>query len=141
MNAALAVAGSASAVASALHVGVIAGGPRWYRFCGAGERMARAAEAGRWQAAAITLAIAVVLAAWAAYALAGAGLVSAPPLLRPVLVAITGVYLLRGVVLVPAFLRQSTPQTPFWIWSSAICLAIGIAHLVGLVQRWESLGA
>lgn len=35
-----------SAIAALLHVGIIIGGPSWYRFFGAGERMARAAAAG-----------------------------------------------------------------------------------------------
>ena len=58
----LAAAGCASAAASLLHLAIIAGGPRWYRFFGAGEGMACAAEAGKWQPAAITVAITVAIA-------------------------------------------------------------------------------
>ena len=36
--------GVLSALASLLHIAVIAGGPAWYRFFGAGEGMARMAE-------------------------------------------------------------------------------------------------
>jgi len=140
VDVALVVAGGADAVAALLHLAVIAGGPPWYRFFGAGERMARAAAAGRWQPAAITLAIATVLAVWAAYAFAGAGLFDGLPLLRPALCAITAVYLLRGAVLVPALIRPRGPATGFAIWSSVICLAIGAAHLVGLVQVWSRIG-
>ena len=139
IDAALVVAGGADAAAALLHLAVIAGGPAWYRFFGAGERMARAAAAGRWQPTAITLAIVLVLATWAAYAFAGAGLVDGLPLLRPALCAITAVYLVRGLVLVPALLRPRGPATGFAIWSSAICLAIGAAHLAGLVRVWARI--
>ena len=29
--------------------------------------------------------------------------------------------------------------TPFWWWSSAICLLIGAVHLVGVLQVWARL--
>jgi hypothetical protein len=89
--------------AAALHLAAIAGGPSWYRFLGAGERMARLAEAGSLRPALITLAIAALLATWSAYALAGAGLIPKLPLMRTALVAITGIYLLRGLILIGTF--------------------------------------
>ena len=137
----LVAAGCASAVASALHLAIIAGGPRWYRFFGAGEGMARAAELGKWQPVAITVAIALVLAVWAAYAFVGAGAIGDPglPLLRTALCAITAIYLLRGAVIVPALVRPVTAATSFAIWSSAICVAIGLVHLVGLLRAWPRL--
>ena len=101
--------------------------------------MARAAEQGRWYPAIVTAGIAVVLAIWSAYAFSGAGVLPGLPLLRPVLCAITLVYLVRGLVLVPALLMPRTPATGFWLWSSSICLGFGAAHLIGLVQRWDAL--
>ena len=139
VDAALVAAGGASLVAALLHLAIIAGGPAWYRFFGAGEGMARAAAAGRWRPAVITVGIALVLGAWAAYAFAGAGLVDGLPLVRPALCAITAVYLLRGAVLVPALVRPRGPMTGFAIWSSAICLGVGGLHLLGLVQVWSGL--
>jgi hypothetical protein len=139
LNPVLVGAGCASGVAAALHVGIIFGGPRWYRFFGAGERMARAAEAGKRRPAAITAGIAAILALWAAYAFEGAGLVDGLPLARAALCAITAVYLLRGAVLLPALALPRTAATPFAVWSSAICLAIGVAHLVGVIQAWPRL--
>ncbi len=138
---ALAVAGGLSALAAILHLGIIVNGAGWYRFFGAGEAMARAAEKGRWTPAIVTAGIAVVLASWSAFAWSGAGVLPRLPLLRPVLCAITLVYLLRGLLLVPALVRPHTAATRFWIWSSVTCLAFGAAHLVGLVRRWDALGA
>ena len=46
MNRWLLLAGTMSGAASLLHLGVILGGPAWYRFFGAGEGMAHMAERG-----------------------------------------------------------------------------------------------
>jgi hypothetical protein len=128
-----------SAIAAALHVAVIFFGAPWYRLFGAGERMARLAEAGSRYPTIVTSAIAAVLAGWSLYALSGAGVMARLPLLRPALCVITAVYLLRGLVIAPLALLAPGKVTPFWIWSSAICLGFGIVHLIGLSQVWGSL--
>ncbi len=137
-NTALIVGAVLSAIASALHLGIIVGGPGWYRYFGAGERLASAAAAGKWYPAIVTLGIATVLAAWSAYALSGAGVISPLPLLRLALAAITAVYLSRGLVLF-AMLARPHLLTPFWIWSSLICLGFGLVHLLGLAQVWDGI--
>lgn len=71
----LIAAGALSTLAAVLHLCVIVGGPSWYRFFGAGEGMARAAERGSATPALITLVIALVLTIWALYAFSGSGLV------------------------------------------------------------------
>ncbi len=93
----LIASGILSSLAALLHLAVIIGGQAWYRFFGAGERMARLAESGSPQPAIITLIIVAVLAAWAAYAFSGAGLIRRLPLLRTALVVISAIYLARGI--------------------------------------------
>jgi hypothetical protein len=139
MNSWLAFGAALSAIAALLHIGIIVGGPAWYRFFGAGERMARAAERGSGKPGFITAGIALVLFGWSAYGLAGAGVIPRLPLLPAALCAITAVYLLRGLVLVPAVVFARGKVTPFLVWSSGICFGFGIVHLVGLVQVWASL--
>jgi hypothetical protein len=139
VNIPLAVGALLSAVAALLHLGIIAGGPAWYRFFGAGERFARAAADGRWYPTVVTLGIAAILLIWSAYALAGAGVVGRPPLLKAALVAITVVYLVRGIAFAPLVLAKGGTLTPFVVWSSVICFGYGVVHLVGLVQRWTAL--
>lgn len=139
VNLPLLVGSILSAVAALLHGGIIVGGASWYRFFGAGERMARAAGAGRAYPAVVTSLIAAVLALWSAYAASGAGLLGPLPLLKPALMAITGIYLLRGLVLVPLLTLARSKSTPFMMWSSVICLGYGSIHLVGLVQVWNRL--
>lgn len=129
----------ASAVAGLLHVGCIVFGASWYRFLGAGEDMARMAEEGRLQPHLITLAVALILFGWATYALAGAGQHLRLPLIRWVVLAITLVYLLRGIAGFLINIPSSGRSQAFWWWSSSICLAIGALHAVGLRQVWHRL--
>jgi hypothetical protein len=131
--------GMLSAAAALLHIAVIAGGPEWYRFFGAGEEMARLAAQGSPKPALITLAIAALLAVWAAYAFAGAGLLRRLPLMRTALVVIAAVYLLRGLVIVPIAALRPDQLHGFTLWSSLIVLAYGIAYAVGTWRAWPSL--
>lgn len=128
-----------SAIAALLHVCIIFGGPAWYRFFGAGERMAASAEAGHLYPVAVTLLIASMLSVWAAYALAGAGVLQPLPSQALVLPAITAVYLLRGLVAVAMWLFDRRRLNAFWVWSSLVCFVYGVVHLVGLVQVWDTL--
>lgn len=138
-NLPLLVGAALSAVAAILHLAIIAGGAPWYRFFGAGEVMARAAEQGRWYPAVVTAAIAALLATWSAYALSGGGAITALPLLRPALLAITAIYLLRGLVIVPVLVLPRTKATTFGLWSSGICLVFGVVHALGVWQAWRNL--
>ena len=138
----LTVGGCLSLAAALAHLAAIAGGPAWYRTMGAGERMARAAEHGEAFPAVATLAIALVLTGWAAYAASGAGLILRLPLLRPVLIAITLVYLARGMVLFwPGLLRRPDLSSAFLTWSSLIVLAMGAIHAIGVWKAWSQLAA
>lgn len=128
-----------SAVAAALHVAVIAGGPEWYRFFGAGEDMAQAAERGSMMPAAVTLGITALLGVWAAYAFSGAGLLRRLPLLRTALVLISMIYLARGLLIVPVALFVPYPEGAFDYWSSLTVLAYGFIHAVGTWRAWPSL--
>jgi len=134
--------GVLSLLAAVLHLAVIVIGPGGYRFFGAGEQMARMAEAGHWYPPLVTTGIATILAVWAAYAFSGAGLLPRLPLLRTGLILISLIYLARGLVLVPAvILNPQGPAgiTPFIWWSSMIVLAYGVAYAVGTWTAWPRL--
>ena len=128
-----------NALVAVLHVACAAFGASWYRFFGAGEEMARMAEAGRWYPAVLTLGIAAVFGAWSLYALSGAGVIRRLPLLRIALCLITAIYLLRGVgwLALRPYFPDDGPR--FWFWSSSISFAIGVVHLVGLRKVWSRL--
>lgn len=127
-----------SAVAAALHLAILVGGPAWYRFFGAGERMAQWAAQGHWLPALLTLGIAVVLLVWAGYAAGASGYVSALralPAQGQVLWGVTAVYLLRGLAVLPLWWLRPAEVDAFAGWSSLVCLGFGVVHLLGLWQR------
>lgn len=138
MNIMLIIAGIMSLFAATIHVGCIYFGASWYRFFGAGEQMAIMAEQGSIKPALITSCIIFVLMIWSLYAFSAAGMMVKLPFLRVILVMITVIYLLRGVA---GYFLINNPlgRTPeFWIWSSSICLGIGIMHLIGVKQMWST---
>ncbi len=139
MNINLIIAGSLSAIAALLHLACIYFGAPWYRFFGAGEQMANMAEQGMAYPTIITLAIFSVLSLWSAYAFSAAGLIIRLPLIRLVLSLITLVYLTRGVAGFTLINNPMGRTAEFWLWSSGICLAIGIFHFIGLKKQWEKL--
>ena len=133
MNRWLIAAGVLDGVAALFHLGCILGGPAWYRFFGAGDAMVAMAERGMMKPTLITLAIAAILAIWAVFAFSGADLLPRLPLLRPALIAITAILLARAAAL-PLPFRVMPDRSPNFLWtSSAIVLAIGIVHAIGVV--------
>ena len=135
----LVFAGVCCVLAALAHLACIAIGPAAFRFMGAGERMARAVEAGRLQPRLVTLAIAAVLAGWAAYAFSAAGVIGPLPLTWLVLPAVSAVFLVRAVAF--PLLRPVFPENSnrFWFVSSAICLVIGLLFAAGTVGAWPRL--
>ncbi len=143
--------GVLTGVASLLHVGIILGGPEWYRFFGAGEHMARLAARGSIHPAIVTAGIAVVLGIWALYALSGAGVIRRLPFLRPALVSIAAIYLARGILGVPLVLIVDDPyanelraRMTFMVLSSIVCVCLGLCYAIGAARasrRYASPGA
>lgn len=137
LNKPLFLGGILSLLAAILHLATIIGGPDWYRFLGAGEQMALMAEQGSWYPVLVTFAIASVLFIWALYAFSGAGVMRKLPLLRVGLVIISGIYLLRGLAVIPAYFLMPEVIDDFLVWSSLICLIYGITYAIGTRQIWK----
>ena len=130
--------------ASLLHLGIIFGGPDWYRFFGAGERMARLSARGSAYPAVITAGIASVLGLWAIYGLSGAGVIRRLPLLRLALVLISGVYFARGTLGIPAVMLVDGPyadelegRMTFMVVSSLVCILLGFCYAFGAARVWR----
>jgi len=131
-----------SLAAAVLHIACIVGGPDWYRFLGAGEPIARAAERGSWGPPLMTMGIASMLGIWAAYAFAAAGVLPRLPLMRTALVAISVIYLARGLVILhPPLLGRTDLSPAFMLWSSLVVLAMGVVHALGTWRAWPCLSA
>lgn len=138
----LLLGGLTTAGVSLLHIGIILGGPAWYRFFGAGERMARLAARGAIYPTVVTAAIATILGVWALYALSGAGVIRQLPFLRLVLSVIAAVFLTRGLLGIPVVLFVEHPyaqelraRMTFMVVSSAICLLLGFCYAAGAAGR------
>lgn len=140
----LIIAGCLSFIASLLHVACIFGGPDWYLFFGAGERIAELAAAGDPYPTIATLIIASILAVWGLYAFSGAGIIVKLPLLKTCLVLITIVYLVRGIAGLFAPFVTSDPvfqqnSVTFWLVSSVICCIYGTYYLLGTKKLWRQV--
>lgn len=136
------IAGCLSFIASLLHVACIFGGPDWYLFFGAGERMAQLAATGDPYPTIVTLVIASILAGWGLYAWSGAGVIFKLPLLKTCLVLITAVYLIRGIAGLFAPFVTSDPvvhqnSVSFWLISSVICCIYGTYYMLGTKKLWQ----
>jgi hypothetical protein len=138
---ALLFGGALTGAASLLHVGIILGGPSWYRFFGAGEQMARLAARGSTFPAIVTAGTAAILGVWALYAFSGAGVIRRLPLLRPALALIAAVYLARGILGVPVVLLVDDPYTnqlrakmTFMLVTSVICVVLGLCYAAGAAR-------
>ena len=138
-NRLLLFAGVLSGIAALLHIAIIIGGPRWYRFFGAGEELASMAEKGSWYPAVLTFGIAIVLVIWALYAFSGAGLIRKFPFLKVGLVVISTIYLIRGLAFIPAYIVKPEIVDEFLIWSSLISLVYGFSYAIGTMQVWKKL--
>ena len=142
----LLIGGLLTFLAALLHVAIIAGGPTWYRFFGAGEKMARLAARGSIYPSVITAAIASTLCVWAAYALSGAGILRPLPWLPFMLRLIAAIYLVRGVFAIPVVLIVDDPymlqlraKMTFMIVTSAICVGLGLCYAIG-AKRNSTVG-
>ena len=130
--------------ASLLHLGIIFGGPDWYRFFGAGEGMARLSARGSLYPTLVTAAIASVLGLWALYGLSGAGVIRRLPLLRLALVLIACAYFARGILGIPVVLLAEGPyadelkgRMTFMVVSSLICMFLGSCYAFGAARMWQ----
>lgn len=127
--------GILSIAAALLHIAVIVGGAPAYRYFGAGEEMAKMAEAGSAFPAVVTTFIVVIFASWGLYAFSGAGLIRKLPYMRPGLIVIAAIYTLRGVCVIPEviWIAISPKAVPFQeVIFSIVSLFIGVTYLVGI---------
>jgi hypothetical protein len=134
----------AAAVASfgvvLLHFAVIVVGAPAYAYFLAGDRLVTLARQGSLIPTLITGALAAVFAVFGTYALAGAGFLHLPAT-RVLVAAIGCVYALRGALIVPEAVMVRFLDRPVRaLIFSAIALAIGLVHLVGVSRRWSLLG-
>jgi len=135
----LMLAGILTIVTGILFLAIIIGGAEWYRFFGLGELAASQVEQGEIKPHALTFVLGITLITWGCYAFSGAGYLKRLPLLKPSLVWITIIFILRGVAFVPAYLFQPEAVDNIIIVSSFLCLTFGLTYAIGLREVWGRL--
>lgn len=137
----LLAAAALSFALAALHLVVIFVGAPGYSYFGAPE-LGELAGQGSAAPALITLVLVGVFGVFGLYALSGARRVGRLPLLPAALVAIGGIFTLRGAALcleIPALLQGSAPFPPRYAVFSAASLVVGLVYLAGTARTWRSL--
>ena len=135
----LMIAGVSTIIVGVMYLAVIVGGPDWYRLVGLGELTASQVEQGMFRPQALTFVLAITLITWGCYAFSGAGILKRLPLLKPSLVWITIIFLIRGVAFVPAYLFNPESVDNLIIVSSFLCLTFGVTYAIGLREVWARL--
>ena len=91
------------------------------------------------------LVAAIVFALFGCYALSGARDIRPLPLLRPGLVVIGALYLLRGLMLIPqvlvmsGMLKAAETVAPHMAVTSLVSLCIGVLYFAGILSGWRDL--
>jgi len=125
-------------VASLLHILIIIGGASWYRFFGAGEKMASMAQRGSCYPGTVTAMVSAGLFIWGLYAFAGSGVIGMLPYMKFCLVSIAFVFLLRALCGLVYYFAHASAQK-FMLYSSLICLLYGFLYSYGTFQVWPQL--
>jgi hypothetical protein len=140
----LKLGGILSFAVALLHVVVIFVGASAYRYFGAGEEMATAAESGSAFPALLTFVLVAVFAVWGFYGLSGARVIRRLPLLKIALLLIGAIYTLRGVAVFQQLFQiaasSAEAAAPRDIVFSSVSLIIGLAYLIGTILNWKSFG-
>ena len=126
-----------------LHVVIIGMGGAGYRYFGAGEEMARAAEAGSMRPTVITSLLTVMFALWGLVAFSAAGIVRRPGIAKYLVAGIAGLYVLRGALVAPQmwWRVQHPDQVPLrFVMFSLVALGLGIIGLWGVSLTWKDSG-
>lgn len=131
----------ASFAIALLHVGMVPVGEPAYEYFTAPERLVVLAREGSFVPAVVTLGVAAAFGAFGIFALLGARH-DKRPALRILLVGVTGIYLLRGALIVPELVVVQHAGYPARMMVfSAVALLVGALHLTGLALAWRRLGA
>jgi hypothetical protein len=138
----LAIVGWWNVAFAALHIVIIFLGGSGYRYFGAGEQMARLAEAGNPKPAIITTGLTVLFLGVGFYALSAAGQLRPLPLTRWVALGVGVLYLLRGILVGPQawWAVQHPDLVPLrFVLFSTVALLLGGICVYGVMLRWKEL--
>jgi hypothetical protein len=136
LNYYLVAGGVVSGLISIMHF-VLVFQPALYRYIRAGQEseLGLMAEQGSIPTTIATSALALIFAIWAVYAFSGARLLGPLPVLRPALIAIAAIYMLRALALLTEVNMVINQGYPFqFVVFSTISLVTGLLYLIGGVK-------
>lgn len=110
-----------------------------FKFTGIEGHVEKYASGHPWLNYAITAVVAIIFLLMGLYGLSGARILRKFPLLKPGIIAITIVYLVRGVLGL-AYEILSQEQWLSGIVFSSVALFIGICYFAGGIWRWHGKG-
>jgi hypothetical protein len=114
-------------------------GPDWYDFLTAPRWVGESARNGTAEAPVGAMVIGFLMFSCALYAFSGAGLIHRLPLTKTALVIITSICLLRGLLLLPFFIRVPERLSSFDIVASLVWFIAGPGFLFGSYGNWTQL--
>ncbi|MEL7481258.1 MAG: hypothetical protein AAGJ29_06835 [Pseudomonadota bacterium] len=118
--------------AALYHLVLLIADPSWTAFAGAPPEIVDSLREGTWVAPVSIILIAGSLFVMAGFGLAAAGVIPRWPLQRLALSLIAGIFLLRGLAIVPQLMTADITQAfdLFHLFASALIIFIGSAYLL-----------
>lgn len=138
----LSLGGATSFFLALLHVGAVFGGEAAARFFTAPRPVLLLIQQRSLWIIPVLLVIVTILGGFGLLAWSGAGRMRRLPFLRTGLVAVSTIYLLRGIVIIPlALLALQHPGRVQWqaFLFCVVALALGVVYLTGTIGRWSEL--
>ncbi len=88
----------------------------------------------------VSLMVALLLSVWGLYALSASGVIKPLPFMQQAIYAITAMYLVRGLFLLPQLMGHNIftagdPVVATDLLASAVILGIGAVHVAGLSRK------
>jgi hypothetical protein len=109
-------------------------GPEWYAYWHAPREVVESARNGTWLAPLSTMAVGAAMLAAGLYALSAAGAIRRLPLLKPALVVLSVLCVLRASIVIPFLILAPQRLGAFDLAAAAVWLTAGLGFLYGLVR-------
>ena len=129
-------AGGIASASAIWHLLCIWGGPSWFAFARAPKQIIDSAIEGSLLAPIGTLVVASLMFACTVYAFSAAGLIRKFPLLKPALITIASLCILRGLLAIPTFFTSS--GLDLWqVIASTVWFYVGVCFMFGCITQFK----
>jgi hypothetical protein len=112
------------------------GGPHWFAFARAPQQIKDSSQQGTLLAPIGTVIVASLMFACTVFAFSAAGLIRKVPLLKPALITISILCVLRGLIAIPTFVN-STGLDQWQIIASTVWFYVGIFFAAGSIEQYR----